>query len=153
AALVLSLTVRTAIAEEVIRIGVLRAIGIPGRQLRRIVLSGHQMLMVAGALLGGAIATAGAPVVAAGLRLRRGGHLSGWVWVANGLVVVLAVVLGTLLARAALRPAMRKPPRQVMRAATGRVPKPRRRSGRRVLPAWWIQGRSEIARARADHLV
>src|SRR5690625_3571266 len=111
------------------------------------------MLRVAGAHLGGAIATAGAPVVTAGLRLRLGGQLSGWVWVANGLVVVLAVVLGTLLARTALRPAMRKPPLQVMRAATGRVPKPRRRSGRRVLPAWWIQGRSEIARARADHLV
>lgn len=155
AALVLSLAVRTAVAGQLREIGVLRAIGVPGRGVGRIVLASHLACVAAGALLGAAIALAAAPAATDAMRQRLGGEL-GWTAPAAALLAAAIVwLLGWLIARAALRPALRRPPLEVMRGGARWAGRPRGKAGGRAArpaPAWLALGRAAMRRARLDHL-
>lgn len=151
AALILSITVRTAIAAERRQIGVLRAIGLPGRRLRRLVLGSHDVLLAVGAALGAIVALAAIPLATESVRHRLGGDVSAAALVAAVVLALLALGGGALLARGAIRPALRRPPLEVMRAARPPRRAAHRRSGR-IRPSWLTLARAELVRAPADHL-
>lgn len=151
AALILSITVRTAIAAERRQIGVLRAIGLPGRRLRRLVLGSHDVLLGVGTVLGAIAATAAIPLATGAVRQRLGGDVTFGSFVAAVIIAAVTFTLGALIARAAIRPALRKPPLEVMRATR----LPRRTAHRRtarIRPTWVTLARAELVRAPIDHL-
>lgn len=151
AALVLSITVRTAISAELTQVGVLRAIGLPRRALRGIVLTRHVLLVAVGAALGGLIALAAAPAVTNSIRTRMGGDLGALAVLAVAVVVAAALVGSLLIVHAVFRPALRRSPLDVMRGHLGPPGRARTRAAS-TQPSWWVLGRRQLGVARTDHL-
>ena len=165
ATLLLSITVRTSIAAAAQQIGVLRAIGLPRRMLRRIVLSRHLLLIAVGAVVGAGVAATVIPAATESMRLRFGGTLSPATFLVIGLVGALAALASVLLSWAAVRSALRGNIIEAMRgvtrgksrsklgkagSATG-TPAAGNASTSADRPAWLITGLPAIRRNRADH--
>lgn len=151
AALVLSLTVRTAVAQERRSIGVLRAIGLPRRAIRRLVLTRHLALVAVGAAIGAGVAMALTPSVTESLRVRLGGDVSRLALTMPWVLALLMGVIGWSLARGALNPALRGSARAAMRGETGR-PAGRRRVRTRGAPTMARVALARARRAPLDHL-
>ena len=160
AALVESLTIRTAIAADLPRIGVLRAIGLPAKRLRRIVLGRQLQLLTLGTIAGTLIAAALIPTVTATIRLRLGGQLSPGLWVLVAATMIPVILGGTIVARAALRPALKAQPLHLIR---GTLQQPRGTShsqnhrpqavSRTNSPTWLRLSLTQIRRNPFDHMV
>ena len=163
-ALVESLTIRTAIAAELPRIGVLRAIGLPAKRLRRIVLGRQLQLLTLGTIVGTLIAAALIPMVTATIRLRLGGQLSPGLWVLVAATMIPAILGGVIVARAALRPALKAQPLHLIRGTlhqprstsssrTHRSQTHQPRFGRIPSPAWLRLSLNQLRRNPLDHMV
>ena len=160
AALVESLTIRTAIAADLPRIGVLRAIGLPAKRLRRIVLGRQLQLLTLGTIAGTLIAAALIPTVTATIRLRLGGQLSPGLWVLVAATMIPVILGGTIVARAALRPALKAQPLHLIR---GTLQQPHGTShsrnhrpqavSRTNSPTWLRLSLTQIRRNPLDHMV
>jgi len=163
-ALVESLTIRTAIAAELPRIGVLRAIGLPAKRLRCIVLGRQLQLLTLGTIVGTLIAAALIPMVTATIRLRLGGQLSPGLWVLVAATMIPAILGGVIVARAALRPALKAQPLHLIRGTlhqprstsfsrTHRSQTHQPRFGRIPSPAWLRLSLNQLRRNPLDHMV
>ena len=160
AALVESLTIRTAIAADLPRIGVLRAIGLPAKRLRHIVLGRQLQLLTLGTIAGTLIAAALIPTVTATIRLRLGGQLSPGLWVLVAATMIPVILGGTIVARAALRPALKAQPLHLIR---GTLHQPRgtnhsrnhrpQAASRTNSPAWLRLSLTQLRRNPLDHMV
>lgn len=160
AALVESLTIRTAIAADLPRIGVLRAIGLPAKRLRRIVLGRQLQLLTLGTIAGTLIAAALIPTVTATIRLRLGGQLSPGLWVLVAATMIPVILGGAIIARAALRPALKAQPLHLIR---GTLQQPRgtnhsqnrrtQAASRTNSPTWLRLSLTQLRRNPLDHMV
>ncbi|NLT25800.1 MAG: hypothetical protein GXX90_03965, partial [Microbacteriaceae bacterium] len=117
AAMLLSIVVRTSISSAAPQIGVLRAIGLRGAPLHRLMLGRHFALILAGALVGALAAIALTPLATGSMRLRFGGEPSPLALVAALGIAAFVAIAGLALAVATLRPALRGSPLPAMRGA------------------------------------
>lgn len=170
AALVESLTIRTAIARELPRIGVLRAIGLPAKRLRRIVFGRQIQLLGIGVAIGIICAAALILLVTSPIRLRLGGDTSPGLWLLVVAMALPTIAGGALVARMALRPALKAQPLQLIRGSLrqSRSASRRRLAFRRTperqqtsdpqksahsRPAWLLLAVEQLRRNPLGHLV
>jgi len=124
------------------------------------VLGRQLQLLTLGTIAGTLIAAALIPTVTATIRLRLGGQLSPGLWVLVTATMIPVILGGTIVARAALRPALKAQPLHLIR---GTLHQPRgtnhsrnhrpQAASRTNSPAWLRLSLTQLRRNPLDHMV
>ncbi len=160
AAIALRFSFLTAIERDTHEIGVMKAIGVPGKGIRRLYLTKYVALALIGGFVGFLLSIPAARVVTASLRLQLGDPSGSW-WLTaapllGAVLVVLAIVawcalmlrrLGRISTMDALRAST--PPRRRRRWLSTRTPRSRLTGS--ALPTGFWMGLNDIHRSFRTH--
>lgn len=135
AAIALRFAFLTAVERDLHEIGVMKAIGLPEKRIRRLYLTKYVALAVVGGLAGVALSVPATRVLTSPLRLQLGEPAGSWLLFAGPLVGAVAVVLAVVVWCALmLRRLGRISTMDALRSGTTPTRRPRFRRLRRLLP-------------------